>query len=182
MPAHDERDFEFAQKYKLPVFNADLIDKDEAIKKANGKKTINYKLKDWVFSRQRYWGEPIPLIHCEKCGVVPVPEKGLPVKLPKVKFYEPTDTGESPLAKMDKWVNVKCPRCGGKGKGKPTPCLNGRDPLGIIFVTLIRKIKRRQLIRKRKILDERRGGYVCRRSRTRDTASYLRTFLAQVFV
>ena len=116
VPAHDERDFEFAQKYKLPVSNADLIDKDEAIKKADGKKTINYKLKDWVFSRQRYWGEPIPLIHCEKCGVVPVPEKGLPVKLPKVKFYEPTDTGESPLAKMDKWVNVKCPRCGGKGK------------------------------------------------------------------
>ncbi|MEK9161472.1 MAG: class I tRNA ligase family protein, partial [Patescibacteria group bacterium] len=79
-------------------------------------KTINYKLKDWVFSRQRYWGEPIPLIHCEKCGVVAVPEKGLPVKLPKVKFYEPTDTGESPLAKIEKWVNVKCPKCGGKGK------------------------------------------------------------------
>lgn len=75
-----------------------------------------YKLRDWVFSRQRYWGEPIPLIHCEKCGVVPVPEKDLPVKLPKVKNYEPTGTGESPLASIDKWVNVKCPKCGGKGK------------------------------------------------------------------
>ena len=116
VPAHDERDFEFAKKYNLPVFNAALVDKDEAIKKVNGKKTINYKLKDWVFSRQRYWGEPIPLIHCESCGVVPVPEKDLPVKLPKVKFYEPTDTGESPLAKMEKWVKVKCPKCGGKGK------------------------------------------------------------------
>ena len=116
VPAHDERDFEFAKKYNLPVFNAALVDKDEAIKKVNGKKTINYKLKDWVFSRQRYWGEPIPLIHCESCGVVPVPEKDLPVKLPKVKFYQPTDTGESPLAKMEKWVKVKCPKCGGKGK------------------------------------------------------------------
>src|SRR3989339_133921 len=84
-------------------------------KKLGGKK-INYKLKDWVFSRQRYWGEPIPLIHCENCGVVAVLEKDLPVKLPKVKFYEPTDTGESPLAKMEKWVNVKCPKCKGYGK------------------------------------------------------------------
>ena len=116
VPAHDERDFEFAKKYNLPISNAALVDKDEAIKKVNGKKKINYKLKDWVFSRQRYWGEPIPLIHCENCGVVAVPEKDLPVKLPKVKFYEPTDTGESPLAKIDKWVNVKCPKCGGKGK------------------------------------------------------------------
>src|SRR3989344_5377901 len=116
VPAHDERDFEFAKKYNLPISNAVLVDKDEAIKKVNGKKTINYKLKDWVFSRQRYWGEPIPLIHCENCGVVAVPEKDLPVKLPKVKFYEPTDTGESPLVKMEKWVNVRCPKCGGKGK------------------------------------------------------------------
>ena len=82
----------------------------------NGENKITYKLKDWVFSRQRYWGEPIPLIHCEDCGVVAAPEKDLPVKLPKVKFYEPTDTGESPLAKMEKWVNVKCPKCDGKGK------------------------------------------------------------------
>jgi len=116
VPAHDERDWEFAKKYNLPISNAALVDKDEAIKKVNGKKAINYKLKDWVFSRQRYWGEPIPLIHCENCGVVAVPEKDLPIKLPKVKFYEPTDTGESPLAKMEKWVNVKCPKCDGKGK------------------------------------------------------------------
>ena len=116
VPVRDERDFEFASKYNLPISNTALVDKDEAIKKVNGERKINYKLKDWVFSRQRYWGEPIPLIHCENCGVVAVPEYDLPVKLPKVKFYEPTDTGESPLAKMEKWVNVKCPKCGGKGK------------------------------------------------------------------
>jgi leucyl-tRNA synthetase len=86
------------------------------ITKAFGQEKISYKLKDWVFSRQRYWGEPIPLIHCERCGVVAVPEKELPVKLPDVKFYEPTGTGESPLAAITKWVNTKCPKCGGKGK------------------------------------------------------------------
>ena len=83
---------------------------------SGGKMTVNYKLQDWVFSRQRYWGEPIPVVHCEKCGVVPIPEKDLPVKLPKVKFYEPTGTGESPLAAIEKWVNTKCPKCGGKAK------------------------------------------------------------------
>lgn len=76
-----------------------------------GKLTTTYKLRDWIFSRQRYWGEPIPMIHCEKCGWVPVPEKDLPVKLPNVKKYEPTDTGESPLAAISKWVNTKCPNC-----------------------------------------------------------------------
>lgn len=81
-----------------------------------GKKVVKYKLKDWVFSRQRYWGEPIPVIHCEKCGVVPVPEKDLPVKLPDVKSYEPTGTGESPLAAISKWVNVKCPKCKGPAR------------------------------------------------------------------
>jgi leucyl-tRNA synthetase len=85
-------------------------------KQALGKRTVTYRLKDWVFSRQRYWGEPIPVIHCETCGVVPVPEKDLPVKLPDVKSYEPTGTGESPLAAITKWVNVKCPTCGRKGK------------------------------------------------------------------
>ena len=77
---------------------------------------VTYRLNDWVFSRQRYWGEPIPIIHCESCGVVPVPEKDLPILLPKVKNYEPTDTGESPLATIDKWVNTKCPKCKGKAK------------------------------------------------------------------
>lgn len=81
-----------------------------------GRKTVNYKLQDWVFSRQRYWGEPIPLIHCDKCGVVPVQEKELPVKLPEVKSYEPTGTGESPLASIEKWVNTRCPKCNGNGK------------------------------------------------------------------
>ncbi len=76
-----------------------------------GKRVVNYKLRDWVFSRQRYWGEPIPLVHCEDCGIVPVPEKELPVKLPNVKKYEPTGTGESPLADILKWVKTKCPKC-----------------------------------------------------------------------
>jgi len=81
-----------------------------------GQQTVHYKLRDWVFSRQHYWGEPIPVIHCEKCGTVAVPEKDLPVELPYVKKYEPTQTGESPLADIAKWVNVKCPKCGGKAK------------------------------------------------------------------
>ncbi len=81
-----------------------------------GMRTTTYKLKDWVFSRQRYWGEPIPIIHCEKCGAVPVPEEDLPVTLPEVDHYEPTGTGESPLADIESWVNVTCPSCGGAGK------------------------------------------------------------------
>ncbi len=84
--------------------------------KGYGKKVTTYKLRDWVFSRQRYWGEPIPVVHCEKCGVVPVPEKDLPVKLPMVKNYQPTDSGESPLANISKWVNTKCPNCKGEAK------------------------------------------------------------------
>lgn len=92
---------------------------DEAVSlmgKKYGKSVVKYKLRDWVFSRQRYWGEPIPLIHCGKCGVVPVPEKELPLKLPNVKSYEPTGTGESPLAGISKWVNTKCPSCKGPAK------------------------------------------------------------------
>ncbi|AMP20792.1 leucine--tRNA ligase [endosymbiont 'TC1' of Trimyema compressum] len=84
--------------------------------KGIGKKTTNYKLRDWVFSRQRYWGEPIPLVYCEKCGWVPAPEESLPVELPEVETYEPTDNGESPLALMDDWVNTACPICGGVAK------------------------------------------------------------------
>lgn len=84
--------------------------------KGIGKKTVNYKLRDWVFSRQRYWGEPIPIIHCEHCGAVAVPENQLPVTLPKVESYQPTGTGESPLAAIDEWVNTTCPKCGGKAK------------------------------------------------------------------
>jgi len=96
----------------------------EAIKKITqwlsnknlGKKTVQYKLRDWIFSRQHYWGEPIPIIHCQKCGIVPVPEKDLPVKLPHVEKYEPSKTGESPLAKIKEWVEVKCPKCNGQAK------------------------------------------------------------------
>lgn len=102
----------------------DGLNKDEAIAKMLGwlsdhhcgHKTVNYKLRDWVFSRQRYWGEPIPLVHCPHCGVVPVPEDQLPVLLPEVKSYEPSGTGESPLAKIDSWVNTTCPVCGRPAK------------------------------------------------------------------
>ncbi|MDP3901424.1 MAG: class I tRNA ligase family protein [bacterium] len=116
VPQHDQRDREFAEKFKLPIVDKPLVSWEEALKVTDGKKTVKYKLRDWVFSRQRYWGEPIPLIHCEQCNWVAVPEKDLPVKLPKVAKYQPTDTGESPLAAMTKWVNVKCPRCGGPAK------------------------------------------------------------------
>ena len=102
----------------------DGLNKEDAIakmlefleKNGYGHKAVNYKLRDWVFSRQRYWGEPIPLIHCPKCGTVLVPEEELPLTLPEVDKYEPTGTGESPLANVDSWVNCKCPKCGGDAK------------------------------------------------------------------
>jgi len=90
--------------------------KKEILKLVHGKLKVSYKLRDWVFSRQRYWGEPIPLIICPKCGYVPVPEKDLPLKLPVVKKYEPTENGESPLATITSWVNIKCPKCKGPAK------------------------------------------------------------------
>jgi leucyl-tRNA synthetase len=151
VPAHDQRDFEFAEKYGLDIVEvvksvdgtsniADgafvedgiLVESGEYTgmtsqearekmadwleSKGDGSRVIHYKMRDWVFSRQRYWGEPIPLIHCKHCGVVPVPERDLPVLLPEVERYEPSGTGESPLATIDSWVNVLCPKCGAKAK------------------------------------------------------------------
>lgn len=149
VPAHDQRDFDFAKKFNLPVrvvvkptkeakeealamtchdgpgilINSGKFDglasekaKDEITKLVGGEKAVQYHLHDWVFSRQHYWGEPIPVVHCPKCGVVPVPEKDLPVELPYVEKYQPTGTGESPLAAVKEWVNVACPECGGKAR------------------------------------------------------------------
>jgi leucyl-tRNA synthetase len=148
VPAHDDRDWDFAKKFNLPIIevlksevdvqeqpwtkdgihvNSDFLDglnKKDAIEKMLsfleekkiGKKAINYKLRDWIFSRQRYWGEPIPLVHCPSCGTVPVPEDELPLELPIVKSYQPTGTGESPLAAIESWVNCKCPKCGKPAK------------------------------------------------------------------
>ncbi|MDF2587162.1 MAG: leucine--tRNA ligase [Anaerocolumna sp.] len=147
VPAHDERDWDFAKKFNLPIIevvaggdvneaaftntstgklvNSEFLNglevADAKVKilewlaeKEIGTKKVNYKLRDWVFSRQRYWGEPIPLVHCESCGYVPIPESELPLMLPDVESYEPTDNGESPLAKITDWVETTCPHCGGK--------------------------------------------------------------------
>lgn len=149
VPAHDERDWEFAKKFNIPIVevveggdvdkepfvdcskgkikNSDFlngISVEDAKKKIInwltenkiGKAKVNYKLRDWVFSRQRYWGEPIPIVYCEKCGYVALPESELPLKLPQVESYEPTENGESPLANIEEWVNTKCPHCGGPAK------------------------------------------------------------------
>ncbi len=150
VPAHDERDWDFAKKFGLPIIevvaggknvqeevytdvatgtlcNSDFLNglsvaeaKEKMIafleEKGIGTAKTNYKLRDWVFSRQRYWGEPIPIVHCEKCGYVPLDESELPLELPEVESYMPTDNGESPLAAMTDWVNTTCPCCGGPAK------------------------------------------------------------------
>jgi len=100
----------------LTVQEAQVKIKKWLTEKGIGREKVNFKLRDWVFSRQRYWGEPIPLVHCEKCGWVPIPEDQLPLRLPEVESYEPTDNGESPLAAMEDWVNTTCPKCGGKAR------------------------------------------------------------------
>lgn len=134
VPAHDDRDKEFATKFDMPIqevikegklINSEIYD-GLSIEKAQKKITTdfkdviknstNYHLRDWIFSRQHYWGEPIPIVDCPKCGLVPVPESELPIKLPKVDKYQPTETGESPLATIKDWVETSCPKCGGLAK------------------------------------------------------------------
>jgi len=112
VPADDERDMQFAEKYKLPI----IKDYKKAGFEDYGKKVTKYRLHDWVVSRQRYWGVPIPIIHCKKCGAQPVPENDLPVLLPAVEDYLPRDDGKSPLAKVRNWVEVRCPKCSGKAE------------------------------------------------------------------
>ncbi len=120
VPAHDERDGEFARKFNLPVSDAPLHEKSEIMKllkeKGAGEPYKTYRLHDWILSRQRYWGAPIPMINCPTCGYQPVPEKELPVKLPPLKDYKPADDGRSPLAKATKWLKVECPNCGGSAE------------------------------------------------------------------
>ena len=148
VPAHDERDWDFAKKFNMPIIEVvagSPVDVNEAVytdvatgtlvnseflnglsvaeakekiiafltEKGIGHQKTNFKLRDWVFSRQRYWGEPIPIVKCEKCGYVPLPESELPLELPEVESYMPTDNGESPLAHMTEWVKTTCPKCGG---------------------------------------------------------------------
>ncbi|MEO5927769.1 MAG: class I tRNA ligase family protein [Patescibacteria group bacterium] len=118
VPAQDERDQAFAEVYGLPIIEKENDERiiDWLERDGMGKRATTYRLRDWVFSRQRYWGEPIPIIFCETCGTLPVHESELPVMLPDVEAYEPTDTGESPLAAIESWVNVTCPSCGGEAK------------------------------------------------------------------
>ncbi|MBQ2829542.1 MAG: leucine--tRNA ligase, partial [Oscillospiraceae bacterium] len=150
VPGHDQRDWDFATKFGLPIVevveggditkeaftlkddtgimvNSGFLNgmtvkdaipamKEHVVREGYGRAKTNYKLRDWVFSRQRYWGEPIPIVKCEKCGYVPVPEEQLPLVLPQVENYEPTDDGESPISKMTDWVNTTCPCCGGAAK------------------------------------------------------------------
>lgn len=147
VPAHDQRDYDFAKTFNLPIIqvlaggnieekaweedgehiNSEFLNglnKEEGMKKAIeyaqakgfGNSKINYKLRDWVFSRQRYWGEPIPMVYCQKCGWQPIPESELPLKLPEVPDYHPNDEGESPLSKAGDWLNTTCPKCGGHAR------------------------------------------------------------------
>ena len=113
VPQHDERDRAFAEKFGLPIVDRPLVTKEEIIKKFGGKEVIQYRLRDWVVSRQRYWGVPIPIVRCEKCGPQAVQEKDLPILLPEIKDYKPRSDGKSPLAKAKGWLDARCPSCGG---------------------------------------------------------------------
>ena len=120
----------------MTVENAKKAITDWLVQKGLGEHKVNYKLRDWVFSRQRYWGEPIPIIICPNCGFVPLDEEELPLRLPMVESYEPTESGESPLAAISDWVNVRCPECGGDESAKPIQCRSGR--LVMVFPALYR--------------------------------------------
>lgn len=116
VPAYDERDKDFAEKFNLRVKEVELVDSKKIVAEVHGTWVTKYKLRDWIFSRQRYWGEPIPMVYCKTCGWQPVPEEELPIQLPEVEKYQPTETGESPLANIHEWVNTTCPKCAGEAK------------------------------------------------------------------
>lgn len=112
VPAHDERDRAFAETFDLPISDAELLPAREVLRKTHGRRETHYHLRDWLISRQRYWGPPIPIVYCDACGTVPVPEKDLPIKLPYIKDFRPTGTNESPLAADASFYKTTCPRCG----------------------------------------------------------------------
>jgi len=112
VPAHDERDRAFAETFDLPISDAELLPAREVLRKTHGLRKTHYHLRDWLISRQRYWGPPIPIVYCDACGTVPVPEKDLPIKLPYIKDFRPTGTNESPLAADASFYKTTCPRCG----------------------------------------------------------------------
>ena len=176
VPAHDDRDFDFAKKFNLPIVevvsggnveqqaftdcatgtmvNSGFLTGltvDQAKEKITawltenqvGHQKVNYKLRDWVFSRQRYWGEPIPVVHCEKCGYVPLPESELPLLLPEVDSYEPTENGESPLANMKSWLATTCPKCGGAARRETDTMPVGRFLL--VLFALLRPAQQQRL-------------------------------------
>lgn len=116
VPAYDERDRAFAQTFNLPIKEIELADPQEIVSRVGGRWTVNYKLRDWVVSRQRFWGVPIPMVHCHACGYQPVKESELPIVLPDLDDYLPTGEGKSPLAKKREWVEAACPSCGGAGE------------------------------------------------------------------
>ena len=213
VPAHDQRDYDFAVAFGLPIrqvvapadgeapggqaFAAhtanerlinsgqfsgmNAVDGQQAIvdwldREGIGQPSVNYRLRDWLISRQRYWGCPIPIIHCDECGMVPVPEDQLPVRLPEIDDYKPR--GRSPLAAAEDWVNVKCPRCGGSGAPRDRHDGHVRG-LQLVLHALLRRRQRRRGLGPARAGRLDAGGPVHRRRRARDPAPDVLAVLRQ---